>query len=493
MAWLLVITVAVCLLVVDLSAGQPMITTRPQSIDTTQGANVTFPCGVSNLVGNQYVAWYTGGGMPITDYGTVILTSGRPYKVEVGPSDDGEVYFNLMLNNIQNTEQPTFRCRILEPERGDTGIPTEIDVTSVRLTIEYFPAEEYPTCTPTGNLTLIEGKEREFICESELGRPSVDIAWKRGDIPLTEPVPRVSWDTETISLIYNFEGNRADQGAVFKCRIINEVEFPGMERICISGSLNVLYPPDDVSITQIPEGDYTAFQCNAGGKPPPTFSWSFNTPLSNSSYDISDDGQLLTQLDFFTCNTADIIVTCEASNLQGTFTTNTTLCEVPICSPNNTTFDALDGEIRTLTCIVDESVDELGWDQNDLTTGDEYQLDDPAMDKDGVELQWVVYKRQTNSLFTCGVSSSCLSAQHRSEGYCHPGPLNEVFFPPENANGNPMDFIYIWETNSELDSSMFEITDLNQNLQIKGNILSETQDIRVTCSVTNEIGSNETI
>ena len=72
-------------------------------------------------------------------------------------------------------------------------------------------------------------------------------------------------------------------------------------------------------------------------------------------------------------------------------------------------------------------------------------------------------------------------------------PLNEVFFPPENADGSPMDIIYNWETNSELDFSMFEITDLNQNLQIKGNILSETQDIRVTCSVTNEIGSNETI
>ena len=101
MAWLLVITVAVCLLVVDLSAGQSMITTRPQSIRTTRGANVTFPCGVSNLVGNQYVAWYTGSGVPITVNGTVILKSGRPYKVEVGPSDDGEVFFNLMLSDIR--------------------------------------------------------------------------------------------------------------------------------------------------------------------------------------------------------------------------------------------------------------------------------------------------------------------------------------------------------------------------------------------------------
>ena len=103
MAWLNAITMAVFLLVMDLSAGQPiipMITTRPQSIFTTRGANVTFPCGVSNLAGDQYIAWYTGSGVQITENGTVLFTSGRPYKVEIIPSDDGEVFFNLILNDI---------------------------------------------------------------------------------------------------------------------------------------------------------------------------------------------------------------------------------------------------------------------------------------------------------------------------------------------------------------------------------------------------------
>ena len=509
MAWLNVITVTVCFLVVDLSVGEPMITTRPESVDTTRGTNVTFPCGVSNLTGDQYVTWYTGSGVQITENGTVVLTSGRPYKVEVGPSDDGEVFFNLTLNDIQNTEQPTFRCRILE-QRGDTGTPTELAVAVVRLTIEYFPAEEYPICMPAGNFTTVEGEQVQLVCQSEEGRPTVDIAWKKGNTPLPEPVPMTANDI--VSLTYHFQVNRADEGAAFKCRINNDVEFPGMEGICISGPLNVLYPPDDVSITQFPEGDFTAFQCDAGGNPPPTFSWSFNTPLSNSSYNISDDGQLLTQLDFLTCNTTDIIATCEVSNSQGKFAANTTLCKVPNCSPNSTAFDALEGEIRTLTCTVDESVDELGWDRTDLITGDEYPLGDSAMDMTSIEYQWVVDRGQANSLFTCIATSSSLSAQPFSEGYCNSGPLNEVFFPPENvtiapatktvngvdyetywcsADGNPMEITYNWVINPKLNSSLYEITDSNQNLQIKGNISCETEDIRATCTATNAVGSSE--
>ena len=332
MVWVNVITAALCLLVVDLSAGHPMITTLPQSIKTTRGANVTFPCGVSNLVGDQYVAWYTGSGVQITNDETVVLTSDRPYKVGVGTSDDGEVFFNLTLNDIQNTEQPTFRCRILQ-QRGDTGL-AELDVAAVGLTIEYFPAEEYPMCTPTGNFTSIEGEERELICQSEQGRHLVAIVWKRGNTPLRELTPMLSGEA-TVSLHYNFESNRADQGTVFNCRISSAVDFPNMEGTCISGPVSVLYPPDDVSITQIPEGNFTAFQCDAGGNPPPTFSWSFNTPLSNSSYNISDDGKLLTQLDFLTCHTTDIIATCEAFNLQGTFAANTTLCKVQYPEPDS--------------------------------------------------------------------------------------------------------------------------------------------------------------
>ena len=505
MAWLNPLIVAVCLLVVDLSAGQPMITTPPQSIKTTRGANVTFPCGVKNLVGDQYVAWYTGSGVQITDNGTVVLTSGRPYKVEVGPSDDGEVFFNLTLNDIRNTEQPTFRCRILE-QPG----PTEFAGVTVRLTIEYFPAEEYPICMPAGNFTTVEGEQVQLVCQSEQGRPPVDIAWKKGNTPLQELVPMTANDI--LSLTYNFQVNRVDEGTAFKCRIINPVEFPGMEGICISGPLNVLYPPDDVSITQIPEGDYTAFQCSAGGNPRPTFSWSFNIPLSDSSYNISDDGQLLTQLDFLTCNTTDIIVTCEATNSQGKFTANTMLCKVPTCSANNTAFDALEGEMKTLTCTVDESVDELGWNRTDLTTGDEYPLGDPAMDMTSVEYQWVVDRGQANSLFTCVATSSSPSAQRLSEGYCYSGPLNEVFFPPANltivpakktvdgidyetywcsADGNPMEITYNWVINPTLNSSLYEITDSNQNLQIKGNISCETEDIRATCTATNAVGSSE--
>ena len=160
---------------------------------------------------------------------------------------------------------------------------------------------------PAGNFTTVEGEQVQLVCQSEQGRPTVFIAWKKGNTPLSETSTAIANDI--ISLTYNFQVNRADEGIAFKCRIINPVEFPGMEGIYISGPLNVLYPPDNISIIQFPKGDFTAFQCDAGGNPSPTFSWSFNTPLSYSSYNISDDGQLLTQLDFLTCNTTDIIVT----------------------------------------------------------------------------------------------------------------------------------------------------------------------------------------
>ncbi|XP_072024527.1 cell adhesion molecule CEACAM5-like [Amphiura filiformis] len=503
MASLNVVTVAVCLLLAmtGLSAGQPQITgINPATPTAKLGNNVTVACGVTDLADGQFVSWYTGALVKISENGTVVLTSGRLYEVDVIPGNNGEIIFELKVTNIQQTDN-VFECRITNPSNAI------IERAFVGVSVVYVPSDQYPTCNPDGNFTATEGELIDLVCESEKAIPTVSITWLdiNGQAIDVGNAPNIVGDR--ITLTYTFSLSRTHNGYEYTCKIRSPVNFPFFLATCISGPINVQYPPDDVRVSLTTHEGYSAFQCEASSNPPPTYSWSFNTAVSNSSYNITDNGQLLVILEPLACDTSNIVATCEASNSVDSFTYDATLCRVPTCTPNNTALETTEDQSLTILCTIDQSVDSLQWQRQNLLTNTNDNLN-LLPNTDTLEYQWTVNREHINTLYECVASNTAPPY----EGTCQSGPLNEVFFPAENvtivpatktidgaayeaywcmADGHPDVITYDWTIEPALDLSLYEVTDLNQNLIIMGNISCETNDIQATCTAMNGIGSSD--
>ena len=493
------------LLFVASTLSQEFTTQPPPRIQAGPGENANLNCAVRDLEASQYVAWYRGGITQLTQNDTVTGDSSK-YKINVElRADDNSSVYNLTILNLTETDAGAYGC----------FIETSSDIVqmsdSAQLNVVSFPSSDFPVCTPTDSFV----RERDsvmIVCETELGSPAVDMAWlKSGQNRALDGTSMVSGDRKYLrytTAVLSRENNRD----VYTCRITSIINFPGRMQSCTFGPIDVQYPPDDIAISQSDYIDsfgdsFTTFRCSATGNPGADFSWSFSSPMSNSSYNITENGLLLVILDTIICEFDDIIATCEASNNLGTYTVNTTICKVPTCTPSDTPFNRTEGDSLNLSCMIDGIVDSVRWQQTNLTSN---MMSELTSNNDTSKLgyEFEVNRYDLKSMYTCSV----INTVPPWEGSCQSGPLNDVYFPPDDvvivpttkmingssyesywctASANPTDVAYAWSIAPPLDESLYQIIEDGQLLVVTGNITCGMSDIHAMCNASNVIGTHE--
>ncbi|XP_072024539.1 hemicentin-1-like [Amphiura filiformis] len=358
---------------------------------------------------------------------------------------------------------------------------------------------QVPTCSPPD--TSFDKTEGETVALScEVCGPSESLSWTRVNLISNSTDALVSTSTETI-LQYDMKVNRNHAQTEYLCTAISET--PPWLGWCESGPLmNVLFPPNDFTITQTTHDTYTAFRCSATGYPSPTFAWTVPTAVDISKYSIMESGQLLVVMDTIICDMTDIVAICEVQNSVDLYRANVTLCKVPTCTPSEE-FEYREGEHARLSCQVDQAVETLAWTRTNENSNDSVELAS-SVNSAFLNYEWAVDRNHTQTSYECRISN----AAPPWTGLCQSGSLN-VPFPPDDisiyaeliddgtgqyesylcsANGNPSDIMYAWTIAPPLDVSSYEISDDDQRLIITRNIVCDT-DIIATCKSSNSIGT----
>ena len=148
--------------------------------------------------------------------------------------DDGSVVYFLTITSVMKEDEGMYNCTVLTE-----GYQVAAD-QSVRLVIQYFPADNFPSCATASSLHVVEGTEIVLNCTSEAAIPVVSIQWSQGSkgIYIT--------DSHTSDgMVYNelrIRPNLADDKSVYICTISSKA-FPLKTRTCHVGPLTVLPDP----------------------------------------------------------------------------------------------------------------------------------------------------------------------------------------------------------------------------------------------------------
>ena len=495
MAWFSVFfaTVYLQLIFLTTSSGQEF-TTRPASTSVIIGGNLTLTCGATNLNVTHVVAWYRGL-TPLTNNDTLLDSSGT-YSIDV-TENNGEVRYNLMIQNVDaDINGRSFGCSIfVGPGLGGARLA---QTPFIQVSVNYLPAEEFPICDPLATFNVTVGSMVTVTCTSEPGSPAIDLAWTSNGLPLDST--RTTDSSGNYQQRYIFFAQKEDNGRSFVCTSAS-FGLITYEETCTSGPIDVLYPPDDISVSQTTHNGLSAFRCSAPANPAPLFNWTFNVPLDNSLYNVTDNGQLLVLLDSIPCEMEDVIATCMSSNSQGAFSLNTTLCKVPTCTPPNVMFNNTENDKLTISCQMDSPVDSMEWTRIYLPDDGNKELA-TVQSTSTLNHEFTVNRTYANTLYQCRATNNAPPWI----SICHSGPLANVYFPPNDvaitlttynqqralrcsATGYPGDISYKWTINPAIDVALYSVTDNKQMLVLNDVIMCTEVDIIATCEASNAIGT----
>ncbi|XP_048051176.1 B-cell receptor CD22-like isoform X2 [Megalobrama amblycephala] len=222
----------------------PVISISPSG-EILSGDSVTLICrSDSNPPAEIY--WYKG----ITFVG-----SGRIYSISKISSDDSGEYKCRSINEHGEKYSAVTLNVMYPPMRV---IQSENDAVTVK--IMYPPRSVSVSIIQSGQ--ILEGDSVTLICSSD-SKPPAEISWFKGGTFVGS------------GRIYNISKISSDDSGEYKCRSINEHG----EKYSDNLTLNVMYPPRNVSVSiiqsgQIWMGDSVTLICSCDSNPPAlNFSW----------------------------------------------------------------------------------------------------------------------------------------------------------------------------------------------------------------------------
>ncbi|CAM4452065.1 unnamed protein product [Leuciscus chuanchicus] len=332
-----------------------------------EGDSVTLNC-ISDSNPPAEISWFKGG---------TIVGSGRIYSISKISSDDSGEY----------------KCKSIN-ERGEKYSDT------VTLNVMYPPRNV--SVLMSGSGVIVEGDSVTLNCISD-SNPPAEISWIKGGTFVGS------------GRIYNISKISSDDSGEYKCKSINEHG----EKYSETVTLNVMYPPRNVSVSISPsgvivEGDSVTLNCISDSNPPAlNFSWFKGGTIVGSGriYNISkissdDSGEYK----------------CKSINEHGEKYSDTVTLNV-MYPPRNVSVSIspsdviVEGDSVTLNCISDSNPPALNfsWFKGGTFVGSEriYNISKISSDDSGE------YK--------------CKSINERGEKYSDTVSLN-VMYPPRNVS-----------------------------------------------------------
>ncbi|XP_060754304.1 B-cell receptor CD22-like, partial [Neoarius graeffei] len=238
------------------------------------------------------------------------------------PTRGNEVH----LQRVSSEDAGSYSCAV----RGYEHLPSPAQTLSVR----YPPKNVSVSIRPSGE--IVEGSSVTLTCSSDANPPVENYTWFKGATSVGKG------KTYTISTI------SSEDSGEYKCKCRNELG----DQDSISVTLNVLYPPKNVSVSIRPsggimEGSSVTLTCSSDANPPvENYTWfkeNESSPVgSGQSYRALQSGQY----------------SCEAQNKHGSERSAAVSLNVPY-PPKNVSVsirpsgEIVEGSSVTLTCSSD--------------------------------------------------------------------------------------------------------------------------------------------
>ncbi|XDV16323.1 hypothetical protein PO909_016092 [Leuciscus waleckii] len=158
----------------------------------------------------------------------------------------------LLLQSVRREDSGRYSCAV----DGHTHISP-----AVQLNVMYPPVKPVISISPSG--VIVEGDSVTLNCISDSNPPALNFSWFKGGTIVGS------------GRIYSISKISSDDSGEYKCKSINEHG----EKYSDAVTLNVMYPPRNVSVSISPsgvivEGDSVTLNCISDSNPPAlNFSW----------------------------------------------------------------------------------------------------------------------------------------------------------------------------------------------------------------------------
>ncbi|XP_037789244.1 nephrin-like [Penaeus monodon] len=207
----------------------------------------------------------------------------------------------LVLTAVREDDDQRYSCRALHPALDDEDRVLE---AAVVLSVLHPPNAPTITGYSTGEV-LRAGERRTLTCRVVGGNPRPWVSWywhgydtnqtsrnkEKNSVLLKSKTPTRSKSTRTVTVIQELTASRAEDGAVYECRVSNELL---RQPLTSNVTITVHYPPTSVSVSGpsvVTEGEQFSLTCSTTpANPPATVAWyldgmPIDTPESEDAED----------------------------------------------------------------------------------------------------------------------------------------------------------------------------------------------------------------
>ncbi|CAH3134799.1 unnamed protein product, partial [Porites lobata] len=300
----------------------PGFTKHPDNIVKIEGETAIFNCTVD------------GNPEPSIDWTKDNVTLNITADPDLSQSNSGKVH-SLEIRNVYRSDKGQYRC---VANNNSIGSATSLAGT---LSVHYKPEfSVHPQ-----NATQIEGSNVSFTCNAT-GNPAPSFRWtKNGSVLTTGSRIGLSSDGKQLTLT---NVTREDSGQ-YVCEATNNVRTVPSD----SATLNVQYQPEFNTHPQNKtktEGENVTFTCDADGNPAPTFSWTKDGSVVNTTSRITfnENNKTLTITNVIRGDSGEYI--CVATNNVDTVQSNPSTLNVQ-CQPQFSLHPQNETKIEGITLL----------------------------------------------------------------------------------------------------------------------------------------------
>ncbi|XP_072178770.1 uncharacterized protein [Diadema setosum] len=274
---------------------------------------------------------------------------------------------------------------------GDAD-PVCMSSRRAKMTVGYFPSADELTCSPGGEVELRLGEVMTASCEVPRSKPAVDLSL-RVEPQANLPNPTVLDTGLQRILRIDLQMEQNMDHMIFFCQVTSPFAFPDRKLECSIGPIRLLRPPQvvvDPQRGEISSSHPLSLVCMAGGYPDVTlYQWSCSPPgilggcdATSKTVTLSVPGVTDRPTDVRLSHDQTIVVTCSATNLEGT---GSNVTRVYYISSSTLTPDDYFQSVGV--CL---SINNIEVDSSWSTTGVQCSLDPRCSTNDWVYFQWFV-------------------------------------------------------------------------------------------------------
>ncbi|XP_042888979.1 nephrin-like [Penaeus japonicus] len=241
------------------------------------GSTFTLDCLVSDARPAPKISWYRGDTLMREETQEDKLVSSSQPRL-------WSVRSRLVLKAVREDDDQRYSCRALHPALDDEDRVLE---ASVVLSVLHPPNAPTITGYTTGEI-LRAGERRTLTCRVVGGNPRPWVSWywhgydtnqtsrnkERSSVLLKSKTPTRSKSTRTVTVVQELTASRAEDGAVYECRVSNELL---RQPLTSNVTITVHYPPTSVSVSGpsvVIEGEQFSLSCSTTpANPPATVAW----------------------------------------------------------------------------------------------------------------------------------------------------------------------------------------------------------------------------